>query len=135
MTDPISDMLTQIRNAYLVGKADIVLPYSKFKKSLADLLVRQDWLSGTAIISGEGKNVAVKQLKLVLKYDAAGAPAVSGMIRVSKPGQRIYAGTGNLGKLARGKQGTMIVSTPKGLMTARRARAEKVGGEVLCQIW
>jgi|SRR3989338_2499544 len=135
MTDPISDMLTRVRNAYLAKKPEVLLPHSRFKHSLADLLVTHGWLSAAAVAAGSEDDKVKKQLRLTLKYSASGEPAVSELTRVSKPGQRIYAGTGKLSKFGRGMQATTIVSTSQGLMTGKQAKAKKVGGEILCQIW
>ena len=133
MTDPISDMLTRIRNGLAVKKAEVVLPYSKLKHNLAELLHNQGWIDQVEIDGGMEEK-SLKQLKLKLKYDAAGSPIISGLNRVSKPGQRIYARSQEIPKVKSGF-GATIVSTPKGLMTDRQARKERVGGEVICQIW
>lgn len=131
MTDPISDMLTQIRNGYLVKKPEVVLPYSKFKHSLAIVLQNQGWIQAAAATSDEDQK---KRLRLTLKYDESGQPAVSGVARLSKPGQRIYMQRHQLSRMG-SRLGTAIVSTSRGLMTDRQARAEKIGGEMICQIW
>lgn len=128
--DPISDMLTQIRNALAVKKPEVVLPYSKFKHSLSNLLAQNGWLEKAEVLEEEG----VKTLKLHLKYDETGMPVISCLVRMSKPGQRIYAKNAKIPKVRMG-HGLTIVSTSKGLMTDREAQAEKVGGEVICQIW
>ncbi|MBI4050421.1 MAG: 30S ribosomal protein S8 [Candidatus Doudnabacteria bacterium] len=128
--DPIADMLTRIRNALAVKKPEVVLPYSKLKYNLARLLESQGWVEKTENLQ-EG---AKKMLKLILKYDNAGLPAIAGMKRVSKAGQRIYAKASEISKYRLGL-GATIISTSKGLMTDREARKEKVGGEVICQIW
>jgi small subunit ribosomal protein S8 len=128
--DTISDMLTRIRNASSAKKADVVLPYSKFKHSLATVLVQEGWIK-TAEVKEDGK---LKNLALGLKYDDSGAPSISGIKRVSKPGQRIYSDKTEIPRVM-GGLGTTIVSTSKGLMTDRTARKEKIGGEIICQIW
>ncbi|MDP3993746.1 MAG: 30S ribosomal protein S8 [Candidatus Doudnabacteria bacterium] len=133
MTDPISDMLTRIRNALAVKKAEVVLPYSKLKQNLAELLHNQGWIDQVEIDGGTEEK-SLKHLKLKLKYDEAGSPIISGLNRISKPGQRIYARSQEIPKVKSGF-GATIVSTSKGLMTDRQARKEKVGGEVICQIW
>ena len=130
MTDPISDMLTQIRNALAVKKPEVVLPYSKFKHALADLLQKNGWLSRVES-AADGK---FKTLKLILKYDGAGMPTISGVRRISKPGQRMYAAVTRIPRVMLGT-GATIVSTSRGLMTADQARAEKLGGELICEIW
>ena len=130
MTDPISDMLTRIRNALAMKKQEVVLPYSKFKHSLADILEKQGKLEKTAV-EEQGN---FKFLKLVLKYDDSGTSVISGVSRVSKPGQRIYSKAKKIPKVKLGN-GITIVSTSRGLMTDKQAKAEKIGGEVICQIW
>jgi small subunit ribosomal protein S8 len=128
--DPISDMLTRIRNALSAKKADVSLPYSKFKHSLGKVLMQESWIKNVEV-KEEGK---LKTLVINLKYEQDGQPAISGLKRVSKPGQRIYADKTQVPKVL-GGMGTTIVSTSRGLMTDKVARKEKVGGEVICQIW
>ncbi len=130
MTDPISDMLTRIRNGLMVKKTDVSLPYSKFKHNLAKLLVHEGWLKSMDV----KEETSMKTLVLALKYDATGEPTISGLKRISKPGQRIYSGNEAIPR-ALGGAGMTVVSTSKGLMTDRNARTTKVGGEVICQIW
>ena len=129
MTDPITDMLNRIRNAKAVGKTEILLPFSNLKHQIAEILSREGFL-------GEVKKVAKgkgKTLKIALKYDI-GVPAIEGLKRVSKPGQRIYEKSQNI-KRVKGGFGISIVSTPKGLMTNKEARKAKMGGEVLLEVW
>jgi small subunit ribosomal protein S8 len=129
MTDPITDMLNQIRNALAVGKTEVLIPTSKIKKEIANLLSKEGFL-------GEIKNGMkgkTKALKITLKYDN-GLPAIAGLNRVSKPGQRIYEGFAEIKKV-HGGFGISVVSTSKGLMTNKEARKQKLGGEVLCQVW
>lgn len=144
MTDPISDMLTRIRNALLMKKQDVVLPYSKLKASLATVLEKQGWLEKTETAEEDlptlptgrqaGQAGKMKVLKLRLKYSADGEPRITGLKRVSKPGQRIYAKVTNIPRVTYGT-GATILSTSKGIMTASEARKEKLGGEIICQIW
>ena len=129
MTDPITDLLNQIRNAQAVGKTEVLIPASKIKKEIANLLSKEGFVG--EIKSGmKGK---IKALKISLKY-ADGSPAILGLKRVSKPGQRIYEGFAEIKKV-RGGYGISIVSTSKGLMTNKEARKQKLGGEVICQVW
>jgi len=128
--DTISDMLTRIRNATMVKKTEVILPYSKFKHNLAKLLASEGWIRSVNI-KEDGK---FKNLSLELKYTGNGMPVISGITRVSKPGQRIYSRTSEIPR-SLGGLGTTIVSTSKGLMTDKLARQNKVGGEVICQIW
>ena len=129
MTDPITDLLNQIRNAQAVGKTEVLVPASKIKKEIVNLLSKEGFV-------GEVKNGMkgkIKALKITLKYDN-GVPAISGLKRVSKPGQRIYEGFSEIRKV-HGGYGISIVSTSKGLMTNKEARKQKLGGEIICQIW
>ena len=128
--DTISDMLTRIRNAHSAKKSEVVLPYSKFKHNLAKVLASEGWINSVAV-KEEGK---FKNLVVELKYDSTGMPVITGITRVSKPGQRIYSKTSEIPR-SLGGVGTTIVSTSKGLMTDKHARQNKVGGEVICQIW
>ncbi len=130
MTDTISDMLTQIRNALMAKKPEVALPYSKFKHSLANVLQSEGWLRNVEVKEA-GK---FKNLVLNLKYDSQGLPIISEIKRISKPGQRIYSGRTQIPKVL-GGMGTTIVSTSKGLMTDKQARDNKIGGEIVCQIW
>ncbi len=128
-TDPISDMLTRIRNAALAKKAEAVLPYSKFKKALADVLVREGFIGGVKELVGEHKMMEVK-----LKYSEGGDSVISGIKRISKPGQRIYLPCEKIPRTNSGL-GITVISTSQGLITDKEARKQKVGGEIICQVW
>ncbi|OGZ64665.1 MAG: 30S ribosomal protein S8 [Candidatus Staskawiczbacteria bacterium RIFCSPLOWO2_01_FULL_40_39] len=129
MTDPITDMLNQIRNAEAVQKTEVLLPFSKLKNEIANILSQNGFI-GEAKKIAKGKN---KTLKIHLKYEN-GVPAIEGAKRVSKPGQRIYVKSTDIKKV-RGGFGVAIISTPKGLMTNSQARKAKLGGEVLLEVW
>ncbi len=129
MTDPITDMLNQIRNGQAVAKPEVLVPASEFKQKIADILVQEGFLS--SVKKAAKKDVQI--LKINLKYNQ-NIPAISGLKRVSKPGQRIYAKVTEL-KSVKGGKGIAIVSTPKGLMTNKKARKEKLGGEIVCEVW
>lgn len=129
MTDPITDMLNQIRNAQAVQKPEILITFSKLKNEVAMLLSKEGFL-GEVKKATKGKT---KALKIQLKYEA-GLPAIENMKRVSKPGQRIYVKAGEIKKV-RGGFGASVISTPKGLMTGMEARQAKLGGEVLLEVW
>ena len=131
MTDTISDMLTRIRNGLMAKKSEVVLPYSNFKNSLAKVLQAEGWISKVEVKEAPEE---FKTLVLKLKYDATGSPVISGIERISKPGQRIYSSTVAIPKVL-GGMGTTIVSTSKGLMTDKQARQAKVGGEIVCKVW
>jgi len=128
--DPISDMLTRIRNGYSAKKAEVLVPYSKFKHSLAKVMQDEGWINSLEV---KQEASSMKNILIQLKYKG-GEAAISGIKRVSKPGQRIYSKNSEIPR-ALGGIGTTIVSTSKGLMTDRIARKQKVGGEVVCQIW
>lgn len=129
MTDPITDMLNQIKSAYAVAKTDVSIPLSKIKNEIANILSKEGFV-------GEVKKTAkgdAKIIKITLKYESL-IPALSGFKRISKPGQRIYQGVSDIKKV-RGGYGISIFSTSKGLMTNKEARKQKLGGEVICQVW
>ena len=126
MTDPIADMLTRIRNAQMAQKASVVMPSSKIKVAIAKVLKDEGYVEDFAVREAEGK----AQLDIALKY-YAGRPVIERIERVSRPGLRVYKGTDALPRVMNGL-GIAIVSTPKGVMTDRKARASNVGGEVLC---
>ena len=128
--DPISDMLTRIRNALAVKKTEVVMPYSKLKFNLAQLLQNSGWIESVSA-GEEGK---FKVLRIGLRYGSDGMPAISGITRLSKPGQRIYSKVTRIPRVMLGT-GATIVSTSKGLMTSDQARKAKLGGELICQIW
>ena len=128
-TDPISDMLTRIRNGIAAHKDSLVLPFSKFKLNLAKLLLEEGFISGVNELDGRHK-----MLQINLKYSQGGEAVITGIKRISKPGQRIYLSSEKLPRTNSGL-GLTIVSTSKGLMSDRKARKAKVGGEVVCQVW
>jgi small subunit ribosomal protein S8 len=128
-TDPISDMLTRLRNALAAGKGELVMPYSKFKHNLAKVLLAEGFISGVNELPGR-----VKALQLNLKYDNTGSPVITGIKRVSTPGQRIYLPVAKIPR-TNGGFGVTVVSTSRGLLTDKQARQTRVGGEVVCQIW
>ncbi|OFZ87298.1 MAG: 30S ribosomal protein S8 [Betaproteobacteria bacterium RBG_16_64_18] len=126
MTDPISDMLTRIRNAQAVRKTTVNIPSSKLKAALAQVLKDEGYIDGFAIRQKEGK----PEIDISLKY-YAGRPVIEKIERVSRPGLRIYRGREDIPRVMNGL-GIAIVSTSRGLMTDRKARATGIGGEVLC---
>lgn len=137
MTDPIADMLTRIRNASAVKKYEVVLPMSKIKFEIAQILKRENWINDVAIVNvSSSKNKAAKfsQIKIVLKYKKSGRPAISNIKRISKPGLRIYVGKNELPRVLN-NLGMAIISTSKGLMTNKEAKQSSLGGEVICEIY
>lgn len=130
VTDPIADMLTRMRNALTVKHSTVTVPASKMKVAIAELLLKEGYISSYEVV-GEG----IKQnINIVLKYGPNKERVIQGLKRISKPGLRIYASSDDLPQVLNGL-GIAIVSTSKGLMTDRQARAERVGGEVLAYIW
>ena len=128
MSDPIADMLTRIRNAQAVDKAVVTMPSSKLKIAIAQVLQDEGYIDGHQIRDEGGK----PQLEIALKY-YAGRPVIERIERVSRPGLRIYKGKASIPQVMNGL-GVAIVTTPKGVMTDRKARATGVGGEVLCYV-
>ena len=128
MSDPIADMLTRIRNAQSVAKAAVTMPSSKLKVAIAQVLKDEGYIDGFAIKSSDGK----AELEVALKY-YAGRPVIERIERVSRPGLRIYKGRDAIPQVMNGL-GVAIVTTPKGVMTDRKARQTGVGGEVLCYV-
>jgi small subunit ribosomal protein S8 len=126
MSDPISDMLTRIRNAQMASKATVAMPSSKVKIAIAQVLKDEGYVEDFAVSPNEGKPI----LEIGLKY-YAGRPVIERIDRVSRPGLRIYRGADDIPLVMNGL-GVAIVSTPRGVMTDRKARASHVGGEVLC---
>ena len=128
MSDPIADMLTRIRNAQMVQKVSVVMPASKLKTAIAEVLKSEGYIDNFAI-----KGEATKpQLEIALKY-YAGKPVIEHIERVSRPGLRVYKGRHEIPNVKNGL-GVAIVTTPKGVMTDRKARQAGIGGEVLCYV-
>jgi small subunit ribosomal protein S8 len=128
MSDPIADLLTRIRNAQMVAKTTVSLPASKIKAAIAQVLKDEGYIDGFKVNTVDGKS----ELEIALKY-YAGRPVIERLERVSRPGLRVYKGTGNIPQVVNGL-GIAIVTTPQGVMTDRKARATGVGGEVLCYV-
>ena len=128
MSDPIADMLTRIRNAQMVEKTSVQVPSSKVKVAIAQVLKDEGYIDGFQVKTDDGR----PQLEIALKY-YAGRPVIERIERVSRPGLRVYKGSGAIPQVMNGLGGA-IVTTPKGVMTDRKARASGVGGEVLCYV-
>jgi small subunit ribosomal protein S8 len=128
MSDPISDLLTRIRNAQMVSKATVSVPSSKVKVAIAQVLKDEGYIDGFDVKSENGKT----ELLITLKY-YAGRPVIERIERVSRPGLRVYKASAAIPQVMNGL-GVAIVTTPKGVMTDRKARATGVGGEVLCYV-
>ena len=129
MHDPIADMLTRIRNAQLVGHSEVSMPASGLKSAIAKVLKDEGYIEDFAVREKSG-DAAKKELAIALKY-YAGRPVIERIERVSKPGLRVYKGRDDIPRVMNGL-GVAIVSTSRGVMTDRKARADGLGGEVLC---
>ena len=127
MLDPIADLLTQIRNAQAVKKLEVVVPYSRIKFKISEILKDEGFILN---VKAEEKN---KYLRIVLKYSSEGMPVIQEIRRVSKSGQRIYVGSKEI-KRVLGGLGISIVSTSRGLMTGKDARKKNLGGELICEV-
>lgn len=135
INDPISDMLTRIRNGVMAGHALVAVPSSKLKVEIAKIMKDEGYLDGFEIV--EGEQTVEKTLRLKIKYvgERRGRrPVISGVERVSKPGRRVYTKKQDIPWVLSGI-GVAILSTPKGVMTGARARQLGVGGEILCKVW
>ena len=130
VTDPISDMLTRIRNASMVRHRRVAVPHSKLKEAIAKILSDEGFISGYTVTNESPQ----PNLVMGLKYTGKGDPVITNLQRVSKPGRRMYVGYREI-PWVRSGLGINIVSTPNGVMTGRQARREKVGGEILCNVW
>ena len=130
MTDPIADMLTRIRNAIMVNKDTVEVPSSNMKKAIADIMLSEGYVSDVKFAE-DGYN---GKLVLTLKYVGKKKPVINGLKRVSRPGLRVYSDVETMPKVMDGL-GIAILSTNKGILTDKQAKAQNVGGEVLCYIW
>ena len=129
MNDPIADMLTRIRNAQAVGHATVQAPHSRILEGIAATLARNGFIGG---FEKKGRTPS-RYIEISLR-SIDGHPAIEGLRRVSKPGQRVYRNVKHMGRVRYG-MGVIILSTPQGILTDKEARTKKVGGEVLCEVW
>ena len=129
MTDPIADMLTRIRNAITAHKESVEIPASNMKKAIAEILLSEGYVKDVQLVE-DGYN---GKIAITLKYYEKKS-VISGLQRASKPGLRAYAGVTDMPKVL-GGLGTVILSTNKGILTGKQAKAQNVGGEVLCYVW
>jgi len=128
--DVIADMLTRIRNAQAVKKETVSIPYSKLKMEITKILVKEKFLTEAEQKGKKNKKI----IDIILAYDSEKNPAINHLVRISKPSRRIYLPFKKIKPVRRGF-GLQIISTPKGILTDKEARKEKVGGEVLCEVW
>ena len=130
MTDPIADMLTRVRNAIAAKHTRVDIPGSKLKMEVARILKEEGYIYNYTV-KGEGPKYMIR---VFLRYDAKGVSSITRLERVSRPGRRVYVGSQDIKKVL-GGYGVSIVSTSRGLMTGKRARAERVGGEILAEVY
>ncbi|WP_437186249.1 30S ribosomal protein S8 [Planctomicrobium sp. SH668] len=130
MTDPIADMLTRIRNAILIERVSVDMPHSNVKAGIADVLQREGYIWDYEVLD----TAPARTLRINLKYSPTGERVIQKIIRVSKPGRRIYTESRKLTDVRQG-MGIYVLSTNQGMLSNREAKSKNVGGEVLCEIW
>ncbi|MFH0792275.1 MAG: 30S ribosomal protein S8 [bacterium] len=130
MTDPIADLLNRIRNAQAVNKPTVEIPYSDLKFEILKIMEKEGLVEK---LEKKGKRVK-RSVEVTLRYEDGAVPVISGLKRVSRPGQRIYLRVKEI-RSVRGGYGFSIISTPKGLMSDKGARRAGIGGEVICEVW
>ncbi len=130
MTDPIADMLTRVRNALEARHPKVDVPASKLKAEIARILKEEGYIVNFKVADEEGK----RTIKIYLKYSDNNQPVISKIERVSRPGRRVYVGQREIPRVL-GGMGINILTTPRGVMTGRDAHKERVGGEILCEVW
>ena len=130
VTDPIADMLTRIRNALTAKHTEVLIPASKTKNTIAQILVSEGYIASAELVD----SASFKSIKIILKYGLNGEKVIQCLKRISKPGLRVYAESQDLPRVLNGL-GIAIVSTNKGIMTDKEARNQNVGGEVLAFVW
>jgi len=130
MTDPIADMLTRVRNALQARHNKVDVPASRLKAEIARILKEEGYIANFKVAEEDGK----RTIKIYLKYGTDSLPVISRLQRVSRPGRRVYVGQNDIPRVL-GGMGINILTTPRGVMTGRSARRERVGGEILCEIW
>ena len=135
VTDPIADMLTRIRNSASIGQPNVAMPHSKVKLEIAKILKEEGFLEGYEVADGEipGQQVLRVRIKYVGERRER-TPVMTGIVRVSRPGRRVYTKKQDIPWVLAG-MGIATISTPKGIMTGQRARQLGVGGEILCKVW
>ena len=130
--DPISDMLTRIRNAATVKKTEVMVPFSKIKDKIAQILKEEGYIEDFEVVKSSA-NVKFNEIIVYLKY-VDGKSSITNLKRISKPGRRVYVKKGNL-PIVLNRLGIAIMSTPKGIMTNKKAKKFGVGGEIFCEIY
>ncbi len=130
ISDPIADLLTRIRNGLIARHAEVRVPHSRVKVRIAEILNQEGYVGEVEVLP----NPIQSEIKIRLKYTSSRDPVIKGLKRISKPGLRVYRGRFELPRV-QGGLGIAVLSTSKGVMTDREARRQKVGGEVLCEVW
>jgi len=130
MTDPIADLLARIRNAHRAKHDRLDVPASRVKMELCKILQQEGYIKNASVVEGKPRDV----IRIILSYTKDGEPGISRVRRVSTPGRRVYKGAEQIKPVLNG-MGIGIISTSKGLLTDRQARDQRVGGEVLCEVW
>jgi len=133
MTDPIADMLTRIRNALAVRKPEVVLPFSKIKMNIAEILQQLNYINKVEKIEKGADHFNYDQIRIILKY-LGKEPAITNLKKVSRPGRRVYVANDEL-PVVLNNLGVAIISTPQGLMTNKEAKKKNLGGEIICEIY
>jgi len=134
MTDPISDMLSRIRNATIARQTRVEMPSSRIKVEIARILESEGYIQGFKVVDAQEGDGPQAQLRLIMKYGPRGERVITGLERVSRPGRRVYFGRDEVPDVLAGL-GTSILTTSRGVMTGREAVKAGVGGEVLCNVW
>jgi small subunit ribosomal protein S8 len=129
-SDPITDLLNRLRNGMRAGHDRVDVPASRVKESLVKVLAAEGYLASYRRVEEKGRPM----LRIGLKYDSEGEPIVNGLERVSRPGRRVYAGSKDIPEVL-GGLGVSILSTSRGIVTGHQAREQKLGGEILCNVW
>lgn len=130
MSDPLADLLTRIRNAGMVKHESVEMPLSKLKAGVAAILKREGFIEDFQVVKDQVQGV----LRIEMKYDNRREPVINGLRRISKPGRRLYVKHDQIPKVMSGL-GVSIISTSKGIITDREAREQRIGGELLCEVW
>ena len=134
MTDPIADLLTRIRNALAVRKPEVVLPFSKIKLAITEILKQEGYIKTVEKIENGSNGNNHEEIRIILKYLGGKEPAIRSLKRISKPGRRVYVSKDKL-PIVLNNLGIAIISTPQGTMTNKEAKKKNLGGEIICEIY
>ncbi len=135
VSDPIADALTKIRNAYRAGHPQVTVNHNKLVEALVNLLAEENFVNSVQVLDRDPEQkINYKRIMVILRYTNAGDPVMQGLVRISKPGRRVYVKAGNLPSVYN-NTGCAIISTSNGVMVDRDARNKRVGGEYICKVW